>query len=282
MGIEIRGIRPRVRTPPQLRAQVDAETGSFHHAGREECARLGPIVAVGEPRAPNRCGRDRGRVPGVAESGAAAVSRDSVIGRPQRRVRRVALCIARQPPVVPDVPGSGQPPARAVEGSPVQPECRVERHIGPLGLDTRTITRPSDDALDGFGLRVLVGGLEAPALGNRRRQQRGFYVVARTVTRGCVTVLCAGLWVETHFPGIVSAQAEAQPLHGLVAGKQRDERRDAGPCLAVAPARERRVGERDLRGFVLGRENGGDMRLLVCEPRPPSRAGNVGLRQSQG
>src|SRR5436189_1492770 len=50
-GIEIWGVGTRVRAPPQLRAQVDADARPFYDAGREKAARLDPVVAVGEPGA---------------------------------------------------------------------------------------------------------------------------------------------------------------------------------------------------------------------------------------
>ncbi len=59
-GIEVRGIKPSVRTPPQLRAQLDAEARPFHNAGREKPARLDPVVAVGEPPATEGRGGDCG------------------------------------------------------------------------------------------------------------------------------------------------------------------------------------------------------------------------------
>ena len=76
----------------------------FHDAGREKTARLDPVVAVGEPQAPQRRGGDRGRVPGVADA-AGGISR-----RRSRNRSRAAACRPNSALQSPPIAGGRQAP----------------------------------------------------------------------------------------------------------------------------------------------------------------------------
>ena len=214
-------------------------------------------------------------MPAIGGAHGELVGGDAVVERAQRRIEREDLRRRADGDLVGDRPvdlGAGAEAAERAErlvGEELRPQ------VGQAQVDARAGLRARDEAFDRIGEGVVGEGEQTPVVAYRRAIEPvdRLQLPAGLVDAAAGAVAEPRLRLEQRL--VLARELSRGAAHAQVLGIEADQLGHQPIGLGEAIVGDQRVDQGELRGAIVGREAGGDLRLGLRLALPAARVGDL-------